>query len=184
VTDDGLSFLEGSLRAAIQRVVTANRNRIERATGSIESAWLHDALVGELNGIQGITTSRTVPGLAGVDLTIRGDNGTLLVEIKTLPTNFGRSGRGLSATGITQRISSVIADLDKLASRVSPDERAFVLWIAYPIPDDARTRDRWHEHFSRVRKKSPATEKVLELRLGGELGYANVYLSPAAATPV
>ncbi len=174
--------LDTSFRVAIRRVISTNRSRIEGATGSIESAWFHDALLDDLNGTPGLTASRTARGLAGVDLIIQSDNATLMVEIKTVPTNFGRSGRGLSATGITQRITSVISDLDKLASLLAPGERGHVLWIAYPIPDDAATRVRWHQHFSRVRKKSPATEKVLEFRLGGELGHANVYLSPT--TPV
>jgi hypothetical protein len=171
--------LGSALREAVRRVITANRGRIETATGSIESAWFHDALLHALSGVPGLTAQKTGRGLAGPDLVVQSDGGTLLVEIKTLPTNFGRSGRGLSATGITQRISSVIADLDRLASVLVSGERGYVLWLAYPIPDDVVTRDRWHEHYSRVRKKSPATETVVELRLGGELGYANVYLSPA-----
>jgi hypothetical protein len=181
MADLALGGLESHLRAAIRQVIAANGSRIEAATGSIESAWFHDALLDALNGIPGVAANKTGRGLAGADLVVTGGGGALVVEIKTLPTNFGRSGRGLGATGITRRISSVIADLDKLASLLVPGERGYVLWVAYPIPDDAATRDRWNEHFSRVRKKSPATEKVVEFRLGGELGYANVYLSPAMA---
>jgi hypothetical protein len=95
---------------------------------------LLDALI----GIPGVTANKT-RGLAGADLVVKGGGGALVVQIKTLPTNFGRSGRGLGATGITQRIASVIADLDKLASLLVPGERGYVLWVAYPIPDDAAT---------------------------------------------
>jgi hypothetical protein len=171
--------LEGALAEATQRVLDQRQADLSNALGRVERAWFASDLAAALRQ-QGVTIAVRLDGNEP-DLQIATQSGTeqAVVDIRTVPTNFGRSRRGVSGTGITNSIDSVCSDVTKLKHGVQHSISAYVLWLAYPIPDDDRARDLWITQVAKVRKHSPGTCRVASTRLSSDVGYAYAYLSPA-----
>jgi hypothetical protein len=77
-----------------------------------------------------------------IDLAVRESTRRFLIELKTIPCNYGRSGKP-----ITKSIADVVADLNKLRGLSNSSTIGFVAWLAYAIPD--KTPATWPMHLAR-----------------------------------
>jgi hypothetical protein len=154
----GDAELERALIDATQHVLDQRQAVLSNALGRVERAWFANDLADALRQ-RGVTITSVDLDGSEPDLQIRAPSSgePAPVDIRTVPTNFGRSRRGISATGITNSIDDVCSDLNKLKHRKEHSASAYVLWLAYPIPDDDRARDLWTTHLAKVRKHSPGT---------------------------
>jgi hypothetical protein len=172
--------LERALIDATQHVLDRRQEVLSNALGRVERAWFADDLSSALRERGVITTSgRHTGNEPDLRIFIPPTAERAVIDIRTVPTNFGRSHRGVSATGITNSIDHVCLDIANASRRNAESGPAYVLWLAYPIPDDDRARDLWTTQLAKVRKHSLGTRRVASTRLSGDIGYAYAYLSPA-----
>lgn len=175
-----LAALERDLRIQIALVVQANLDLLRLAAAervSCERAWLVKKLADSLGRVPGVTVrpevSIRVDGRNKfIDLVLTRDHARLLLEVKSFPTNYGLAGKP-----ITQFRDGVISDLVEVGRRLDDRTLGFVLWLAYPIPDD-RDSDWRITHFNPINRVSAGTDQVVPpVNLGQ--AYAHVYLSRA-----
>lgn len=155
--------LDEILRQALRTVMEMGQAEVRRAArdGVSCEKWLHQALHERLTLAPDVEVAREE---GQVDLTLRApQNGeTLVVEIKTFPTNYGQAGKP-----ITQFIDSVINDLNKLRIKASEGTFGRVIWIAYPVPTEIP--DQWINHLARVKRASTGTERLASISVGTDM---------------
>lgn len=95
------------------------------------------------------------------------ESGTVLVQLKTFPTNYGSGGKP-----ITNFIKGVGADLQMLAKTRKPDDLGLALWMAYPIPEGQR---QWETHLEKVSADSVRLRYSEAFELGSA-GMARLYV--------
>ena len=101
-----------------------------------------------------------------VDLAIQSRGETVLLELKTFPTNYGAGGKP-----ITNFIDSVIADLEKL-SEERGGGTGLAAWLAYPIPEPPPSQ--WSDHLARVEAHARATLRSERISLFGSNEFAHL----------
>jgi hypothetical protein len=157
------------LQSGILAVITHGAHILQssaRWRNSCEG-WLKAELLAHFNDLPG-TTAR--PEQGNIDLTIVFPTQTVLLELKTFPTNYGGTGKP-----ITNFIQGVVTDLQKLRRKVAPSEAGYVLWLAYPIPDPVPLQ--WlDKHHPRVIAASASTTLLTTVALERNLT-VHVYLS-------
>lgn len=94
-----------------------------------------------------------VPEQQHVDLVVSHPRGKLLLELKTFPCNYGRSGKP-----ITNFIGGVVRDLEKLSRLRSAKTRCLAVWIAYAVPDKVPAT--WSQHLGRVQRAASLTHCI------------------------
>ena len=134
-----------------------------RSGGSCEG-WLKVELSHALGALPDVAV---LTEAGNVDLTISRGDEVVLCELKTFPTNYGRSGKP-----ITNFIASVVHDLEKLAARTDEGTRGLSIWMAYYIPEPVPPQ--WPEHLAKVRRAAAEQLKVQRVRLDGER-FAHLY---------
>lgn len=157
---------------AFEQVVQDGISRISQcATEGIScEGWLKVELLHRLSSSEGAggELTRVYPERGNVDLTIHGLGQEALLELKTFPTNYGRSGKP-----ITNFIDGVIRDLDKLKTKRRDDQIGLSLWLAYYVPYPETNA--WLSHLTRVQASAGRTVKSMKFPLSGGL-YAMAYL--------
>jgi hypothetical protein len=148
----------------IRETVRSSSSRISvcAAAGVSCEGWLKVELLhafaskfGDADGVE------IVPEQQHVDLVVSHPQGKLLLELKTFPCNYGRSGKP-----ITNFIGGVVRDLEKLSRLRSANIVCLVVWIAYTIPDKVPAT--WPQHLRRVQRAASVTHcvDVIPLRPG------------------
>jgi hypothetical protein len=102
------------------------------------------------------------------DLVVKSDGQTARIELKTFPTNYGRSGKP-----IANFIDGVIRDLSKLCAHSGPTSIGLVVWMAYPIPEPLPKH--WPEHLSKVQAASASTLRSERIPIW-EGNFAHLYI--------
>lgn len=117
---------------AIVDTAVAGRSRIVACAikGVSCEGWPKVELLWRLLGIFDADMTEITPELNGVDLVIRGQSEEMLIELKTFPTNYGRTGKP-----ITNFIGGVVDDLAKLARKRTGSAIGLAAWIAYAVPE-------------------------------------------------
>jgi hypothetical protein len=100
--------------------------------------------VGAADGVE------IVPEQQRVDLVVSHPGGKVLLELKTFPCNYGRSGKP-----ITNFIGGVVRDLEKLSRLRSANVMCLVVWIAYAIPDKIPAT--WPRHLGGAQRAASVT---------------------------
>jgi len=131
--------------------------------------WLKTELLHALD--EALTTSSEVevlPEAKNIDLTVRTRTEQVLLELKTFPTNYGRSGKP-----ITNFIDGVLGDLRKLARLRGSTGIGLAIWMAYVIPDPVPTP--WAGHVAKIQAVAAGTRRDERIPLW-ENAFANLYI--------
>ncbi len=113
-------------------------------------------------------TSEILPESDHFDLVVKSESQTVRIELKTFPTNYGRSGKP-----ITNFIDGVVSDLSKLCAQSGPTSAGLVVWLAYPIPEPLPKY--WPEHLLKVQIASATTFRSEKIALW-ENQFAHLYI--------
>lgn len=108
-----------------------------------------------------------------IDLVVSDLEQCYLIELKTVPCNYGISGKN-----ITQSIASVRDDLQKLQKLCTPNVTGLAAWLAYPVPE--QTPPSWSMHLSRVEQVASRTLLSAKVPLWAEYK-AHLYIMQAQA---
>lgn len=108
-----------------------------------------------------------------IDLVVSDLEQRYLIELKTVPCNYGRSGKN-----ITQSIASVRDDLHKLQTLCKANVTGLAAWLAYPVPE--QTPPSWPMHLSRVEQVASRTLLSARIPLWAEYR-AHLYIMQAQA---
>lgn len=131
--------------------------------------WLKIELLHALSARDKLTL---LPEKDNIDVVVCRDNPNecCLIELKTFPTNYGGAGKP-----ITNFISSVIRDVEKLKAKHETAQTGLVVWVSYPIP---KGQSKWDDHLARVNNKAglPICHQKFDL---GPCGYAHMYVHQA-----
>ena len=140
-------------------VATAGASQIAACArgGASCEGWLKVELSHALGSLPGVAVAAE---LDNVDLTVRRGDELVLCELKTFPTNYGRGGKP-----ITNFISGVVSDLEKLALRTNEKTRGLAIWMAYYIPEPVPPQ--WPDHLAKVRHAAAEQLRVEKIRLDG-----------------
>lgn len=108
------------------------------------------------------------PEAQNVDLTIRSTSEEVLLELKTFPTNFGRSGKP-----ITNFVDGVVKDLVKLSQKRASAGVGLAIWMAYVIPEQVPST--WPRHLARI-EVAAARIRLAERIPLWDRAFANLYI--------
>lgn len=108
-----------------------------------------------------------------IDLVVSDRKQRYLIELKTVPCNYGLSGKN-----ITQSIASIRDDLHKLQTLCTPNVTGLAAWLAYPVPEQTPTS--WPMHLSRVEQVASRTLLSVRIPLWAEYT-AHLYIMEAHA---
>ena len=137
----------------VRETVRGSSSRISvcAASGVSCEGWLKVELLhafvskfGDADGVE------IVPEQQRVDLVVSHPQGKLLLELKTFPCNYGRSGKP-----ITNFIGGVVRDLEKLSRLRSANIRCLAVWIAYAIPQKIPAT--WPRHLGKIQRAASVT---------------------------
>lgn len=103
-----------------------------------------------------------------IDLTVRSVSEQVLLELKTFPTNYGRSGKP-----ITNFIDGVVADLTKLSNKRGHAGKGLAVWLAYVVPEPVPPT--WSTHFHKIKVAAAGTLLAKRIPLW-EKAFANLYV--------
>ena len=130
--------------------------------------WLKVELLKGLWEMLGDSPEQEIlPEADNIDLAVKADRQWVRIELKTFPTNYGRSGKPM-----TNFIDGVIRDLSKLEGRSEPDSVGLAVWLAYPIPEPVPHH--WPIHLARVEAAAAATLRAEKIPLW-ENNFAHLY---------
>jgi hypothetical protein len=168
ITDRIVSVV--SSRLALTRLKVASTHRVS-CEGWLKLELLHDFNDVLSDGVEiraehGLRAPETNLPSGAADLAVRRGDESVLVELKTFPTNYGGSGKP-----ITQFIAGVVADLNKLCKHRGP-ATGLVVWLAYPIPEPMPGF--WADHLKRVEQVAARTRNHQRIGVGG--GYVHLYV--------
>ena len=155
----------------ITEVVNEGRMRIAEcaASGVSCEGWLKIELLKSLSESLSETGANEIITEADhFDLVVTTDSQTIRIELKTFPTNYGRSGKP-----ITKSIEGVIRDLSKLSAKSGPTSVGLVVWLAYPIPEPLPRQ--WPGHLLKVQVQSGGTLRSDKIALWGN-NFAHLYV--------
>lgn len=179
-THPSASHLSEAVLDAVAHVVDEHRDRlaaVSRRRISCEG-WLKIELLHTLAAHEDLPDQVQVEAeLDHVDLTLPGEDGSCLIELKTFPTNYlGGGGKP-----ITNFIDGVVSDLDKLATKTDESDVGLAVWLAYPLSHPVPSR--WADHLGKVEEASGATLMARRYDLEGE-EWVGVYVmeSPTGDT--
>ena len=155
----------------VAEVATSGRSRIATcaAYGVSCEGWLKVELLQRFTRVlQAVPGADIEPELQNVDLTISTPSQRFLIELKTFPTNYGRSGKP-----ITNFIQGVVSDLGKLRTKKQDSDIGLAVWMAYVVPEPVPST--WSGHFRKV--EAHAAQTICSERiLLWDNAYANLYV--------
>lgn len=112
---------------------------------------------------------KDIPRKQSVDIVVEaGQKRRVLLELKTFPTNYGRSGKP-----ITNFVEGVGRDLVKLAHMRGNGDKGLVAWMAYPVPDSRIGL--WKTHVEKVESHASATRCREKVHLWKDV-FAHLYV--------
>ena len=155
-------------QASQQRIALCGAYRI-----SCEG-WLKIELLLRLDEVFSSDTPSVACEANRVDLSVSSHGETVLIELKTFPTNYGASGKP-----ITNFIDGVIEDLQKLAGRCSEHTVGIAVWLAYPVP--ASEPSAWAAHVQRVNAQAAGVLRSEQIPLW-ENKTAHLYITQCKST--
>jgi len=109
-----------------------------------------------------------IPEARNVDLTVQTRTERLLLELKTFPTNYGRTGKP-----VTNFVEGVVRDLEKLARLRGSSDIGLAVWMAYVIPEPVPAT--WAGHLAKIEAAAAKTRRSERIVLW-ENAFANLYI--------
>jgi hypothetical protein len=174
-----LPFLLAELERAVLLVLDRRRLDLRIASTSrvsVESLWLQRDIEQELRTRSHISVTAHARSVVDaktklVDLVLATEEARLLVELKTIITNYGQPGKN-----ITQSRDAIRTDLRALGMRLDENTTGAAVWLAYPIPAE-RDSDWRINHLRRIERDARATRRIAAINVGQ--AYVHAYLSEA-----
>ena len=102
------------------------------------------------------------------------------IEIKLCVTNYEASKTDKkSARPITNQISSILADIEKLETLAPSTALKKLIVVAYPLPENFADHPQWQDHISTLRQRCPAISlyQSHEISLLGESTHLAIYVA-------
>ena len=102
------------------------------------------------------------------------------IEIKLCVTNYEKSKTNKkSGRPITNQISNILADIEKLETLAPSTASKKLIVIAYPLPEHFADHPQWQGHISTLRQRCPAISlyQSHEISLMGQSTHLAIYVA-------
>lgn len=164
-----MSLLDQVIDKVVEVAVTGRSRIVVCAAYGIScEGWLKVEIVRALSSAVAVDRTEILPEWQNIDLTIRSVSEKVLLQLKTFPTNYGRSGKP-----ITNFIDGVAKDLAKLSEKRNSVAVGLAVWMAYPIPEP--TPHTWPAHLAKVEAAAASIRRAERIPLW-ENTFARLYV--------